>query len=281
MTKRNRVSLARIQTACHKRGFNLRRVYEYDDSVVFFDLGNLWVYVPSDITVNPGKTYIQVLHTNPVPETEEMVENDAVFYDQCDRILSRCVGDSDMGVDASIVEGRYVYTAARRRKWKIRRAHKRGLRVAVDLPTFLRHSSFYRKSRITELHLHMIIGIPVPKTLQARKKEYESYIDNVLEIMIRVSDAVRSYVEKIKKVREEGREHLKFVSIDIDTANEVARCERKIRRCNTDQLHAKNLLKEAVGNMAAFVLSADSAAHVLSLTSGDVARASETLSRLR
>lgn len=280
MTKSS-VSLARIQTACHKRGFNLRRVYEYDDSVVFFDLGNLWVYVPSDLTVKPGRTYLQVLHTNPIPDTEEMEERDAVFYDQCDRILSRCVGESDTGVDASIVEGRYVYTAGRRRKWKIRRSHKRGLRVAVDLPTFLRHSSFYRKSRISELHLHMIIGVPVPKTLHARKKEYESYIDNILEIMLKISDVVRSHIDQIREVRENTREHLKFVSIDIEAAHEVASSERKIRRCNADQLHAKNLLKEAVGNMAAFVLSADSAAHVLSLTSGNVAKASETLSRLR
>jgi hypothetical protein len=279
MTKQNKnVSLARIQTAGHKRGFNLRRVYEYDDSVVFFDFGNLWVYVPSDMAVKPGKTYLQVLHTSPVPDPSD---KDDMYYDQADRILAKSVGNPELGVDLSIVDQRYVYTAARRRKWKIRRSHKLGLKVAVDLPSFLRHSSFYRKSRITELHLHMVIGVQVPRTLQSRKKEYEAYIDNLLEIMLRISDSVRVQIEKIKQIREDSREHLKFVSVDIEAAHEVASCERKIRRCNADQLTAKNLLKEAVGNMSAFVLSAESAMHTLSLTSGDVARASETISKLK
>ena len=173
-----------------------------------------------------------------------------------------------------------MYTAARRRKWKTRKSHKLGLRVAVDLPRFMKYPNTFKKSRIAEIHLHMIVNIPVGVALKSRKTQYEKYIDEVLNEMHKISDALREEIEGIREVREESSQNLKFVSVDIHAAHAVALHEKAIRNCNADQLLAKNLLKEGIANLASFALEAEAAEHILSTTSKDVAKASAKLTHL-
>ncbi len=123
-------------------------------------------------------------------------------------------------------------------------------------------------------------NIPVSEKLEHRKREYEAYIDSVLNEMHSISDTIRNEIKEIKKIRTDNREHLKFVSVDIQAAHAVAKHEKNIRRCSAAQLEAKNLMKEAVANISAFVLEAEAAEYILSLTSDEVAKASATISDL-
>ena len=282
--KSTKNSISTIERTCRKRGFTPRRVYVYDECVVFIDLGNLWIYVPSNMTVRPGRTMLKVVQIDPIEEqNEEVVEEDEQQFDQADRILARhgLSSENDETVrDVTILKDNYVYTTARRRKWKTRKSHKLGLRVAVDLPRFMKYPNTFKKSRIAEIHLHMIVNIPVGVALKSRKTQYEKYIDEVLNEMHKISDALREEIEGIREVREESSQNLKFVSVDIHAAHAVALHEKAIRNCNADQLLAKNLLKEGIANLASFALEAEAAEHILSTTSKDVAKASAKLTHL-
>ena len=280
-------TLARIERVCRNRGFTPRRVYVFDECVIFIDLGNLWVYVPSALTVSPGRTSLKVMQIDPVEELrEQIIEQDELIYDQADRLLARYGGSGDdqhaeAVKDATILKENYVFTAARRRKWRTRASSRKlGLRVAVDLPRFMKYPNTFKKSRIAEIHLHMVVNIPVPVALAPRKKQYERYIDEVLGEMHKISAGLREEIEGIRDVREESGKNIKFVSIDIHAAHAVALHEKAIRNCNADQFLAKNLLKEGIANLAAFALEAEAAEHVLATTSEDVARASAQLSNL-
>jgi hypothetical protein len=252
--KIKKTPLSKVLTTCRKRGFNARRVYLYEGTVIFIDLGNLWIYVPSSMIVTPGRSILPIFQVDPISSTED----DDNIYDQAERIITRHGEDGPIS-DINIVKGHYIYTAARKRKWKTRKYHKLGLRIAADLPTFIEKVHVYTKPSITENHLHMILNIPVSEPLESRKREYEAYIDSILNEMHSISEAVKS---------------------DIEAAHAVALHEKNIRRCNAAQHQAKNLMKEAVANVSAFLLEAEAAEHILSLTSNEVAKASATISDL-
>ena len=266
-------SLKTLEKKFKKRGFKCRRIYAYDSMVIYFDLGNLLVYVPSDVEISCSRSTFSVMQIDPA----ELTEKDERFFEQGDRILTR----NPIAGDVCILHKHYVYAVGRRRKWKKIKAHKLGLRVAVDLPLFVSEPGFYKKSRISEVHLQCLLGIPVPQTLKRRKQQYENYIDGVLTEMHKISQTLQLEIDEIEELRLEAREHLKLVSVDIEIAHAVAMCEKRIRKCTVDQQQAKNLLKEAVANMAAFSLEAESAAHTLASCSTDVARASATLTELQ
>jgi hypothetical protein len=235
----------------------------YEGTVIFIDLGNLWIYVPSSMIVTPGRSILPIFQVDPISSNED----DDNIYDQTERIITRHGEDGPIS-DINIVKGHYIYTAARKRKWKTRKYHKLGLRIAADLPTFIEKPHVYTKPSVTENHLHMILNIPV------------SYIDSILNEMHSISEAVKSETQAIRRIRSDSREHLRFVSVDIEAAHAVALHEKNIRRCNAAQHQAKNLMKEAVANVSAFLLEAEAAEHILSLTSDEVAKASATISEL-
>jgi hypothetical protein len=247
----------------------------YESAVIFIDLGNLWIYIPSRMHVVAGRSILPLLQVDPVVPDE----SDEGVYEQAGRIIERNGGDGPIA-DVNIMKGHYVYTAARKRKWKTRKYHKLGLRIAVDYPEFVGKPHVYRKANIAETHLHMILNIPVSEQLESRKREYEAYIDSILNEMHSISDSIRDELAQIKKIRTDTREHLRFVSVDIQAAHAVAKHEKNIRRCTAAQGEAKNLMKEAVANISAFVLEAEAAEFILSLTSDEVARASATISEL-
>ncbi len=273
--KPKKTPLSKLLSVCRKRGFTPRRVYMYEGTVIFIDLGNLWIYIPSRMLVVAGRSILPLLQVDPVMPGEA----DEGVYEQAGRIIERHGSDGPI-TDINIMKGHYVYTAARKRKWKTRKYHKLGLRIAVDYPDFVGRPHVYRKANIAETHLHMILNIPVSEKLEHRKREYEAYIDSVLNEMHSISDTIRNEIKEIKKIRTDNREHLKFVSVDIQAAHAVAKHEKNIRRCSAAQLEAKNLMKEAVANISAFVLEAEAAEYILSLTSDEVAKASATISDL-
>jgi hypothetical protein len=92
---------------------------------------------------------LKVVQIDPIEEhNEEVVEEDEQQFDQADRILARhgLSSENDETVrDVTILKDNYVYTAARRRKWKTRKSHKLGLRVAVDLPRFMKYPNTFKK----------------------------------------------------------------------------------------------------------------------------------------
>ena len=273
--KIKKTPLSKVLTTCRKRGFNARRVYLYEGTVIFIDLGNLWIYVPSSMIVTPGRSILPIFQVDPISSNED----DDNIYDQAERIITRHGEDGPIS-DINIVKGHYIYTAARKRKWKTRKYHKLGLRIATDLPTFIEKPHVYTKPSVAENHLHMILNIPVSESLEPRKREYEAYIDSILNEMHSISEAVKSETQAIRRIRNDSREHLRFVSVDIEAAHAVALHEKNIRRCNAAQHQAKNLMKEAVANVSAFLLEAEAAEHILSLTSDEVAKASATISDL-
>jgi hypothetical protein len=273
--KPKKTSLSTLLTVCRNRGFTPRRVYMYEGTVIFIDLGNLWIYIPSRMSVVAGRSVVPLLQADPVMP----VDSDEGVYEQSGRIIERHGRDGPI-TDVNIMKGHYVYTAARKRKWKTRKYHKLGLRIAVDYPDFVSNPHVYRKANIAETHLHMILNTPVSEQLEPRKQEYEAYIDSILNEMHSISDAIQKEIKKIKKIRNDNREHLKFVSVDIQAAHAVAKHEKNIRKCSAAQLEAKNLMKEAVANISAFVLEAEAAEYILSLTSDEVAKASATISDL-
>ena len=273
--KPKKTPLSKLLTQCRKRGFTPRRVYMYEGTVVFIDLGNLWIYIPSRMHVVASRSILPLLQVDPVMPQE----SDEGIYEQAGRIIERNGEDGPIN-DVNIMKGHYLYTAARKRKWKTRKYHKLGMRIAVDYPDFVAKPHVYKKANIAETHLHIILNVPVPQQLEPRKQEYEAYIDSILNEMHSVSDSIRNEIKEIKKIRTNNREHLKFVSVDIQAAHTVAKHEKNIRRCNAAQLEAKNLMKEAVANISAFVLEAEYAEHILSLTSDEVAKASATISEL-
>ncbi len=244
-----KIKLSKVLQSANRRGFSPRRLYVYDGCVIFVDLGCIWIYTPSSIAIRPGKGDVEILHIEPMEEAED----DTVFYDQMDIMLK----DSKIEVeDSLILKDNCIFTAVRKRKWKSRKKHKLGIKLAVDLPTFLKDSALYNKARIAESHLHLILSTQVQPNAEEAKKEYESYIDSVLDQMSMISNSLSEERRQIDLLRKESqkRGNLQFVSLDIKHVHAISMHEKEIRSKKADLLLAKNMLKEAVANLGELVL---------------------------
>ena len=249
--KNESMSLKKIINVCVKRGFNPRRVYIYDDTVIFIDLGQLWIYVSSSLVVKPSGDF-PILHADPIPVTDESERSDNELYDQVDRIASKSVYK-----DGSIVKDKFIYTGVRRRKWKIRKRQTLGFKIAVDLRTFMSKKNLYTKPRVSEAYLSIVMNIPVLKEMRSVKEEYAQYIDIILDKMQQSADEIKGQRRQIRDIRDKAGNHLKFVSVDITAAHSVSKIEKDIRQLKADQLYAKTLLKEAMTNMVKFALESE------------------------
>lgn len=244
-----KIKLSKVLQSARRRGFSIRRLYVYDGCVIFVDMGCVWIYTPSSITIRPGKGDVEILHIEPMEEAEE----DTVFYDQMDRMLKNSKVEVE---DSLILKDNCIFTAVRKRKWKSRKKNKLGIKLAVDLPTFLKDAALYTKGRVAETHLHLILSTQVQPNAEEAKKEYESYVDSVLDQMSMISKSLSEEHRQINQLRKESQKRgsLQFVSLDIKNVHAISMHEKEIRRKKADMLFAKNMLKEAVANLGELVL---------------------------
>ena len=265
--KTSKITCKKIEKICRKRGFSVKRIYVFDNSIIFFDTGRLLIYVPSATNILP-KTNLLICSIKP----EESNKKDEKKYQQSARLLTI----SPSLYDLVLLSDRFFFTNNRRRKWKLLKSVRDSIKISIDLDEFLKNN-FYNKSKVDDEYMRLVLNIPVPQSLLVRRAEYETYIDLILHEMTRIETSIDKEVVMIEDLRNQSTQHSKFVSVDIEVVHRISKHEKNIRKYLIDKQLAKNLLKEGTENMAQFCIIAEQASHVLLSSSTEVAEANATL----
>tara|TARA_Y100000389_G_C17381518_1_gene474647 strand:- start:77 stop:904 length:828 start_codon:yes stop_codon:yes gene_type:complete len=257
----------RIERIFRSRGFSLKKLYSFEKTIVFFDIGFMLIYVPSDIVVAEPNNDRRVVQICPHDSDESP---HFPQFKQLERILDRCPSRSTTTqaaaarvIDVTRTEGCLLYCVGRKRRWKSAHRHLSSIKIALDLDAFLK--SKWTKSKAKDSLLEILFGMDVVEALEPRKNEYV----NLLKEVIAESDCLSRDASKlsatIKDLRERCKHNKSFVSVDVDIVHRMAQKERAMLDYKKKLKLAKSMFKTALSNFAKFAIRAEQSTHDLNL----------------
>ena len=261
-----KMELRKLERLIKKRGLLPKKYFVYEKSTIFIDTGHLIIYIPSSLSIPSPDKNSRVIGIEPA-DTPDTV-NDLEF-----KQLIRIIHQNSEIDDVAIMKNEKIYTGLRQRVWRSSRRSSLQMRILIDLNEFLKNKKINKKM-INATHLEALIGMKFESNnLVKRRIEYVLYITSVIDEMKNISKEIHQMNQLIHSLREKSRRNMKFVSVDIGLAHQIANNEKKQRENKQRLQTAKNILKTATANFEKFALAAELATSSLSESSTQFANA--------
>ncbi|MCH9717470.1 MAG: hypothetical protein K0U52_10355 [Gammaproteobacteria bacterium] len=255
----------RLEKLFNSKGFSVKKIYCFEKSVVFFDIGFMMIYVPSDIVLPQPRDDRRVVAIQP-NDSEDTPYSPQ--FKQLERILERCptratttAGAAARVTDVTRLQGCLFYCVGRKRCWKSAHRNLSSIRIALDLDEFIK--SKWTKSKAKDSLLEVLCGMDVIDVLDQRKNEYMQYIKEVAKESDSLARDASQITHVIQGLRDRCKQNKSFVSVDVDLVHKMAQKESLLLDYRKKQKLAKSMFKTAMANFAKFIIEAEQSTHEL------------------